>query len=137
MRGSDDDTMGDTVPVQIRVDEGQNERWEDFVTGSATVSSKSDLIRTAVEQYIADADTSSSDGLNDDAVTEIMDTMDGLESGISQVEDQIRLLRLDMLDDDEMAGIVSNEVEVMLEIWLQNQTEELLDAIPGTPEDEY
>ncbi|WP_339103577.1 hypothetical protein [Haloterrigena salinisoli] len=82
------------------VSDDHKTRWNDHVEDDPALDSVSDLVRTAVEEYIAD-ESSASGALNDEDVADMLDTLDRIDSRLSDVDHGIdRLHRRTVTEDD-------------------------------------
>lgn len=108
--------------VQVVVSDTQKSRWAEYVEDDPAVDSVSDLIRTAVEEFIArDTDRGPSE-LN----TPVVDgELDEVQSRLANVEDQLDLLRLENVEEDQLEEIVQYIVEDELIMHLDRLLEEI------------
>lgn len=84
------------IPV---VSDDQRERWNDAADNDLAIDNVSDLVRTAVEEYIANG-SSASGALNDGDVADMLDTLDRIDSRLSDVDHGIdRLHRRTVTED--------------------------------------
>ncbi|EMA17030.1 hypothetical protein [Haloarcula amylolytica] len=114
--------------IHLVVSEAQKERWDAFADGHNDIDDRSDLIRTAVETYIASADTES------DLPEEIEDKFDDLlvhferlESRVSFANESFETLLEHQLDADEVEDIVEYHTQMLkdeIERYEQGATED-------------
>lgn len=94
--------------VQIVVSDDQKSRWSEYAEDEPAVDSVSDLVRTAVEEYITRDGDSEPSELN----TQVVDAeLEEIASRLANVEDQLDLLRLENVEEDQLEGIVEAIVE--------------------------
>lgn len=104
--------MGQRIHVVVSGE--QKERWDDFADEHSEIDDRSDLIRTAVETYIASTDSES------DLPEEIEDKFDDLlvhferlESRVSFANESFETLLEHQLDADEVEDIVEYHAEML------------------------
>ncbi|KTG09517.1 hypothetical protein AUR64_17265 [Haloprofundus marisrubri] len=100
--------------IQLVVRDGQKDRWEDHVADSPGIDSVSDLIRTAVEEFISTDDSSSSE-LNDEVVDVLMESLDEIEGDLGTIETSLDKLHRRNVEEDEMELIVEQVVRSSLQ----------------------
>lgn len=90
--------------LPIRIDDAQRDRWEEYVDEEPAVDSLSDLVRTAVETYIAD-DT---EGEPDKATLsgDAFDKLDRIDQQLRQLDDQVKAARQESLTEHEMEDLL-------------------------------
>ena len=104
--------MGEKDQIILRVDSSQKEAWDEFVEESGKYSSRSGLIRTAVEKEIhgeqQENDPSESPALSAD--------VRDLKNDLERVRRDVRWLReqhQDEVDISDVAQAVRNELEAL------------------------
>jgi len=95
--------------VHFVLKDEKKSRWDNHVEENPALDDRSDLIRTAVEEYIADDGDSSSEGLNDTVA--IDDDLENIEARLGDIEDKLQLLRLENVQEEEIAEIASITAE--------------------------
>jgi len=93
------------VRIQVVVSDEQKSRWEAYSEDNPGVDSVSDLVRTSVEAHISSDGESGGDELND-TVDAVAGDLDRIESRLGDIEDQVRLARLENVESDELEEIV-------------------------------
>jgi|GEM_PF-3596773 len=101
--------------IPVTVSEDQKRRWSEEVDDNPEIDSMADLVRSAVEEFIAVGDESGSSELNDAAIDEINSSLDQLERDIANVETETKALRQENIEASEMEMIVQFEVEEVME----------------------
>lgn len=116
--------------VQVVLSDDQKARWVEYAEDEPAVDSVSDLVRTAVEEYIARDDDSEPSELN----TQVVDgELDEIESRLANLEDQLELVRLENVEEDQLEGIVENIVEY----YGAANSDYILEELGADPHDEW
>jgi regulator of replication initiation timing len=74
-----------------------------------------DLVRSSVEHFISADSMSESESLNDNDVDEIMDSLDQLDSDINKLTTEIKALRQENIESDEMEHLILLKTEEVVE----------------------
>jgi len=100
--------------IHLVVSEAQKERWDTFADTHEEIDDRSDLIRTAVEQYIANAESET------DLPEELEDRFDDLLVHFERLEQRVAFasesydnLLEHQLDADEVEDIVEYQMQLL------------------------
>ena len=96
--------------LHVRLHDDQKSRWEDHVAADPTLDGMSDLVRTAVETYIAAPDRDQT--APDPEIVGLPEELEDINSRLGQLEDTLQLLRLENVQEDTIEDIVSGQVEM-------------------------
>lgn len=93
--------------IEVVLEDDQLEDWDEFVEEHhLAFDNRSDMIRTAVAQLINTFDEE--DAMLEDAVLdELRAELEKIDSRITEVEDQVKLARMENVDEEEMEELVS------------------------------
>ncbi|WP_440007703.1 hypothetical protein [Halomicrococcus sp. SG-WS-1] len=94
--------------VQVVVSDDQKARWSEYAAEEPAVDSISDLVRTAVEEYIARDKDSEPSELNPPVVD---GDLDEIEGRLANIEDQLDLLRLENVEEEQLEEVIEFVVE--------------------------
>lgn len=108
--------------VQIVVSDDQKVRWSEYAEDEPAVDSMSDLVRTAVEEYIAREDNSGPSELNPQVVD---GDIDEIEGRLANIEDQLELLRLENVEEDQLEEVIKYVIDDQLAYPIDNILEVL------------
>jgi len=95
--------------LNVSLGEEQKQRWKESVDELPEVNNTSDLVRTAVELYMADEldRGTESEGANlNDAVTDLDNSLDRIEGQISDVKAHAQAAHVEQISDEELEAIV-------------------------------
>jgi len=96
------------VYVQVVVSDEQKARWSEYVEEHPAVDSVSDLVRTAVEEFISRDDDSAPSELNPPVLE---GDIEEIEGRLANIEDQLQLLRHENVEEEELEDVVEYIVE--------------------------
>lgn len=98
-------TMGERI--HIVVSKAQKERWDDFAEGTPGIDDRSDLIRTAVDEYVADAESDSElPEQLEERLDDVLVQFERLEAQLNFSNDSFEDLRQSQLDEETVEDIV-------------------------------
>ncbi|ELY72561.1 hypothetical protein CYV19_12910 [Natronobacterium gregoryi SP2] len=101
--------------INVTVDDEQKDRWDSHVEEDPTVSSLSEMVRTAVERYIT-SDDSSPEGLNNAVDEDMMELLESIDSRTANLENSLDKLHRRTVHDDEIEDIVRLHTEQLPDI---------------------
>lgn len=100
--------------IHLVVSDAQKERWDGFADKQGDIDDRSDLIRTAVEQYMAqvDSETDLPEEL-EDRFDDLLVHFERLESRVSFASESFDTLLQHQLDAEEVEAIVEHHTQLL------------------------
>lgn len=96
--------------ITVVVNDEQKARWDDFAEESRSLDSTANLVREGVEAYIkSDKDSDSAD-YEGEVLNDTLVAIEDVDSVLRTVETELKALRTENVQRDEMEGIVAEMV---------------------------
>ena len=97
--------------VALVVSDEQKQRWNEFADSQPDYDNLSELVRRSVESQIASETSDSHGQQNEDRMDDILDALDNIETGVERNNTEMKALRQENLERDEMESVI----EIMME----------------------
>ncbi|QLG28152.1 hypothetical protein HUG10_11595 [Halorarum halophilum] len=108
--------MSKRKTIHVVVDDEQKERWKTAAEDDPAVNNTSEMVRLAVEQYIAADDEGHSDEL-----LEILDTVTNIEATLAQNNQSLNNLHQDTLDGQDLQNWAEGTLLPLFESYIYRE----------------